>query len=92
MVMSDHPSGIEGVMEEFIIQLARAVKESQADEKHCYHCSSPEHFIHNYPLMKTSRDKKWLNGKEGMVLMKAARTPPTTMSAAKSAQTEALEV
>ena len=62
---SDDPGGIEGVMEEFMVQLARAVKDAQADEKHCYHCSSPEHFIHNCPLMKTARDKKQLNGKEG---------------------------
>ena len=42
---SDHPSRIEGVTEEFMVCLARAVKDAQADEKHCYHCSSPEHFI-----------------------------------------------
>ena len=55
---SDNPDGIEGVMEDFMVQLARAVKDAQTDEKHCYHCSSPEHFIHNCPLMKTARDKK----------------------------------
>ena len=62
---SDDPGGIEGVTEEFMIQLARAVKDTQMDEKRCYHCSSPEHFIHNCLLMKTARDKKQLNGKEG---------------------------
>ena len=62
---SDDPDGIEGVMEEFMVQLARAVKDAQTDKKHCYHCSSPEHFIHNCLLMKTTRDKKHLNGKEG---------------------------
>ena len=35
------------------------------DEKCCYHCSSPEHFIRNCPLMKAARDKKQLNRKEG---------------------------
>ena len=55
---SDDPGGIEGVTEEFMVQLARAVKDAQANEKHCYHCSSPEHFIHNCLLMKISRDKK----------------------------------
>ena len=55
---SDDPGGIEGVTEEFMIQLARAVKDAQMDEKHCYHCSSPEHFIRNCLLMKTTRDKK----------------------------------
>ena len=39
---SDEPGGIEGVTEEFMVQLARAVKDAQADEKCCYHCSSPE--------------------------------------------------
>ena len=55
---SDDPDGIEGVTEEFMVWLARAVKDAQMDEKHCYHCSSPEHFIHNCLLMKTTRDKK----------------------------------
>ena len=61
---SDDPSKIEGVTEEFMVQLVRAVKDAQVDEKCCYHCSSPEHFICNCPLMKTSRDKKHLNRKE----------------------------
>ena len=37
---SDDPGGIQGVTEEFMVQLARAVKDAQADEKPCYHCSS----------------------------------------------------
>ena len=86
---SDDPDGIEGVREEFMVQLARAVKDAQSDEKCCYHCSSPKHFICNCPLMKANRDKKQLNGKEGMASMKGAWTPPTTMSATKSPQTEA---
>ena len=85
---SDDPGGIEGVMEEFMVQLARAVKDAQVDEKCCYHCSSPEHFISNCPLMKTARDKKQLNGKEGMAMMKGAQTPPITMNAIKSTQKE----
>ena len=32
---SDDPNGIEGVMEEFIVHLAWAVKEAQQDEKCC---------------------------------------------------------
>ena len=72
------PGGIEGVMEEFMIQLARAVKDAQTDEKCCYHCSSCEHFICTCPLMKTARDKKQLNRKEGMAMMKGAQTPLTT--------------
>ena len=62
---SNDPSGIKGVTEEFMIWLARVVKDAQADEKHCYHCNIPQHFIHNCPLMKTARDKKQLNGKGG---------------------------
>ena len=62
---SDDPDGIKGVMEEFMVWLARAVKDAQTDEKRCYHCSSPEHFIHNCLLMKAARDKKQLNGKGG---------------------------
>ena len=38
--------------------------------------------------MKTSRDKKQLNGKEGMALTKGAQTPPATASAMKSPQKE----
>ena len=62
---SDDPDGIEGVTEDFMVQLARAVKDAQTDERHCYHCSSPEHFIHNCLLMKTTRDKKQSNRKGG---------------------------
>ena len=81
---SDDPDGIKGVMEEFMVQLARAVKDTQTDEKCCYHCSSPEHFIHNCLFMKTARDKKQLNGKEGTAMMKGAHTPTTATSAIKS--------
>ena len=38
------PDGIKGVTKEFMVRLTRAVKDAQVDEKHCYHCSSPEHF------------------------------------------------
>ena len=83
---SDDASRIEGVTEEFIFCLARAVKDAQADKKCCYHCSIPEHFIHNCPLVKTSREKK-----QGMALMKGAQTPLTTTNTMKSPQTETLE-
>ena len=88
---SDDPDGIKGVMEEFMVQLARAVKDTQMDERRCYHCSSPEHFIRNCPLMKTIRDKKQVNGKEGMAMMKGAQTPLKMMSTGKSPQPEAQE-
>ena len=88
---SDDPSRI-GVMEEFMVCLARAIKDAQADEKCCYHCSSPEHIICNCPIIKTSREKKQLNGKEGMALKKGAQTPLTTVNVLKSPQMEVLEV
>ena len=59
---SDDPDGIDGVNEEFMVWQPRTVNDAQTDEKRCYHISSPEHFIHNCPLMKTARDKKQLNG------------------------------
>ena len=89
--VSNNPDGIEGVMEEFMVWLARAVKDAQMDERCCYHCSSSEHFIRNCLLTKTARDKKQLNGKEGMVMMKGARTPPKATYATKSPQMEAQE-
>ena len=88
---SDDPDGIEGVMEEFMVQLARAVKDAQTDEKCCYHCSSPEHFICNCLLMKTARDKKQLNGKEGMAMTKGAWAPLATTNAIESPQKDAQE-
>ena len=49
---SDDPGRIEGVAEEFMVHLARAVKDVQV-EKCSYHCSRPEHFICNCLLIKT---------------------------------------
>ena len=89
---SDDASGIKGVTEEFMVCLARAVKDVQVNEKCCYHCSSLEHFICNCPLVKTSRDKKQLNGKEGMATMKGAQTPLTTTNAMKTPLMEAPKV
>ena len=54
---SNDPDGINGVNEEFMVWLARVVKDTQMNEKHCYHCRSPEHFICNCPLMKTTRER-----------------------------------
>ena len=72
---SNDPDGIEGVTDKFMVWLARAVKDAQTDEKCCYHCSSPEHFICNCPHMQAARDKKQLNGKEGMAMVKGAWPP-----------------
>ena len=86
---SDDPDGIDGVTKEFMVRLARVVKDAQVDEKRCYHCSSVEHFICNCPLMKAARDKKQLNGKEGTAMVKGAQTPPKPANTTKSPQQEA---
>ena len=58
---NEDPDGIDGVTEEFIVHLARTVKEAQQDEKHCYHCSSMEHFICECLLVKASWSATHLN-------------------------------
>ena len=70
---SEDPDGLDGVTEEFIVCLARAVKEAQK-EKYCYHCSIKEHFICECPLMKSSGSTTHLNQKEGMVPEKGVWT------------------
>ena len=72
---SEDTDGIEGVTEEFIVHLARAVKDVQQEEKPCYHCCSLEHFIHECLLVKESRTATHLNQKEGMAPEKAVHTP-----------------
>ena len=88
---SDDPGRIKEVTKEFMVHLARAVKDAQADEKCCSNCRSPKHFIHNCPLVKTTRDKKQLNGKEGVASIKGAQTPLAMTSHTKSPPTEAPE-
>ena len=83
---SDDPNGIEGVTEEFIVHLVRAVKESQQDEKCCYHCNSPEHFICECLLVKTLRTANHLNWKEWMTQEKGAWTPQAKAAKLKVSQ------
>ena len=64
-VDGEDPDGIKGVTEEFIIYIARAVKDTQQEEKCCYHCSSLDHFICNCPLVAASRTDLHLNQKRG---------------------------
>ena len=85
---SDDPEGMEGVTEEFMVHLVRDVKNAQTEEKCCYHCSSPEHFICNCPLVKNLRENMQLNCKEGMVLKKGAQTPLTKATTPKNLQVE----
>ena len=77
---------IEGMMEEFIVHLAWAVKEVQQDEKLCYHCSSLEHFICKCLLVKAFRTAIHLNWKEGMALEKGAQTPEVKVAKPKLPQ------
>ena len=70
---SEDPNGIMHVTEEFIVHLARAVKDAQQEKKCCYHCSSLEHFIRECLLVKASRTATHLNQEEGMVPEKEAR-------------------
>ena len=65
----------QSVTEEFIVCLARAVKDTHQEEKHCYHCSSPDHFICDCPLVAGSRTDSHLNQKEGMAPKKGAQAP-----------------
>ena len=67
------PDGIDGVSEEFMVHLAWVIKDAQVEEKHCDHCNSPEHFIHDCPLVRASRENMQLNHKEGMASRKEAR-------------------
>ena len=83
---SEDPDSIEGVTEEFIVHLARAVKDAQQEEKHCYHCSSPEHFICDCPLVKASRMDLHLNWKEGMAPKKGIWAPPGKVTMPKALQ------
>ena len=74
-VDSEDPDGVKGVMEEFMVCLVRAMKDTQKEEECCYHCSSLDHSIHDYPLVKASRTNSHLNHKEGMAPKKGAWAP-----------------
>ena len=74
-IESKDPDGLDGMTEEFMVHLARAVKDAQQEEKCCYHYSSLDHFIRDCPLVKSARKEPNLNHKEGMALKKGAWTP-----------------
>ena len=71
---SEDPDGLGGMTEEFMVCLTRAVKNAQQEEKCCYLCSSPDHFIRDCPLGKSARKEPNLNHKEGTALKKGAWT------------------
>ena len=87
-VESEDPDSINGVTEEFIVCIVRAVKDAQVEEKHCYHCSSPEHFISDCPLVRALRENTQLNHKEWMASKKGAQAPQTKMMTPKNPQEE----
>ena len=66
-INGEDPDGIKGMTEEFIVCLARAVKDTEQIEKHCYHCDSPDHFIHKCPQLEGTKEDAPLNWKEGTV-------------------------
>ena len=74
-VESEDLKSINGVTEEYMEHLARAVKDAQVEEKSSYHCSSLEHFICNCLLVRTLRANMQLNCKEGMASKKGAWVP-----------------
>ena len=87
-VESKDPDCMDRVTEEFMVHLARAMKDAQVKEKCCYYCSSPWHFIWDYPLVRASRENMQLNCKEWMALRKGAQTSPMKTTMPKNPQEE----
>ena len=86
------PDGINGVTEEFMVHLAWAMKDAQVEEKLCYHCSSPKHFIQDCPLVRASKENMQLNCKEGTASRKGAWTPQMKTTMPKNPQEEVPKV
>ena len=89
VVESKDPNCIDGVMEEFMVLLVRAMKDVKVKEKCCYHCSSLEHFISDCPLVRSLTVNMQLNHKEGMVPKKGAQTPQMKATMPKTAHEDA---
>ena len=87
-VESENLDIINRVTEEFMLCLARAMKDTQVEEKCCYHCSSPKHFIHNCLLVRASKDNAQLNHKEGAASRKGVWTPQMKAAMPKNPQEE----
>ena len=87
-VESKDPDSINRVTEEFMVHLIWAMKDAQVEENCCYHCSSPEHFIHDCLLVRASRDNAQLNCKEGTASRKAIQTPQMKAAMPKNPQEE----
>ena len=80
------PDGMDGIAKEFIVLLARAVKDAQQEQQCCYHFSSQDHFIWACPLVVASRTGSHLNWKDGMVPAKGVQTPPGKVTMPKVPQ------
>ena len=80
---SEYP---DGMTEEFMVHLTRAMKDPWQDEKCCYHCSSPDHFIRDCLLVKSARKELNLNCKETMVPKKEDWTPLGKVAPLKAPQ------
>ena len=78
--------GLDGMIEEFMVHLARVVKDAQEDKKCCSHCSSLDHFIRDCPLVKLAREEPNLSCKEGTVPKKGAQTPLGKVTLLKAPQ------
>ena len=70
------------------MHLARAVKDVQVEDKCCYHCSNPKHFICDCLPVRASIENVQLNCKEGTALRKGAWTPQMKMTMPKNPQEE----
>ena len=88
----EDPDGMNKVTEEFMVHLAWAMKDAQVEDKHCYHCSSPEHFTCDCPLVRASRENMQLNHKEEMASRKGAQTPQMKTMMPKNPQEEVPKV
>ena len=82
----EDPEGIDRVTKKFMVHLVQAVKDAQVEEKQCYHCSSPKHFILNCPLVRASWENMQLNCKEGMASRKGVQTPQVKVTTPKNPQ------
>ena len=76
-------NGIKGMTEEFIVHLARAVKDAQQMEKYCHHCDSPDHFICNCPQLMEMKADSSLSQKDGAVPRKGGQAPQGKMDMSK---------
>ena len=79
-INGEDPDGIKGMTEEFIVCLARSVKDAQQMKKHCYHCGSPDHFIHDCPQLAETKADVPLNKSDGMVPRKGGWAPQGKMA------------